>query len=417
MTTKHLKGVILSLENTLINSGSIKKNIFDEVGKFMAFLSLRGLKPVLLSNRSWTVSNNSNDNTEDGFSFLKNKFQDLEIFSPHIDRNIPFKPNKGATQYVLEKMGWQANEVLYIGSSEDDMRTAVNGKMLFLRATWYSDNTDYGFEFNEPKDMARFIDTLCLRQHFWSHMIKDGDFEYYALAPFSTLKTEFRKYSEDARLASKSGQGNVDFWLGALVTSMYFTGIHERIDFITAYPGHKKGVGNDKMENDLIIFGKCFNKAYLHDLIERHTDAIKSQTARQKKIPIDHHNQLNTIRLNQFPTRNLKKKYKHPPLKSGKTVLLIDDICTKGWSINAASKYINRTGVKVIMVTWLKTINVDIQEIGALPTFDPYSINNFQNISSGKTYGYHTFHVDQSASEELNEQFQQYINWEWPLLI
>ncbi|EPU0815584.1 phosphoribosyltransferase family protein [Morganella morganii] len=413
MAAKQLKGVILSVEDTLINTGKIKTDIFSEVEKLMFFFTLRGIKPVLLANRRWTLTGDDGNKT-DLFDALESRFKDLTIFTPLRNTNVPYKPSSAATQYVLNEMNWEPNEVLYIGSRDDDMRTAVNGKILFLRATWYSNNTDYGFEFREPKELARFIDTLCLRAHFWSHEIKDGDFEYYALAPFSTYKPEFRKYSENGRAAAKFGQGDVDFWLGALVTSMYFTGIHQRIDFIAAYPGHKAGVGNDKMNNDLMTFGKCFNKGYLHDLIERHTTATKSQNARREGKVIDHHNQLNTIKLNKLPKKNYGNAYKNAPLKHGKTVLLVDDICTKGWSLEAARKYIERTGAKTIMVTWLKTINTDIETIGATQAFDPYQMQTFTNIPSGKTYGYHTYHIDGAASEELGEQLQQYIDWDWP---
>lgn len=415
MDTKRLKGVILSVEDTLINTdGKIKEDVFAQVTKLMIFFKLREIKPVLLANRAWTLTD-SKGNKKDLYDELEKDFEDLVIFTRQRDHNIPAKPSTAATQYVLEQMNWESNEVIYIGSSADDMRTAVNGKILFLRATWYSNNTDYGFEFSEPKELARFIDTLCLREHFWSHQINDGNFEYYALAPFSTYKQEFRKYSENARAAAKFGQGNVDFWLAALVTSMYFTGIHKRIDFIAAYPGHKAGVGNDKMNLDLMTFGKCFNKGYLHNLIERHTTSTKSQNARNAGIVIDHHNQLNTIKLNKLPTKNYKKPYLNSPLKRDKTVLLVDDICTKGWSLEAARKFIERTGAKTIMVTWLKTINTDIQSIGDTPAFDPYQATTFTNIPSGKMYGYHKYLVDDAASEELGEQLEQYIDWDWPV--
>lgn len=414
MSAKQLKGVILSVEDTLINTGKIKGDVFAEVEKLMGFFTQRGIKPVLLANRSWTIID-KNGEKKNLYDVFEAHFKDLNIFTRQRDPAIPPKPRAAATQYVLDEMKWESNEVVYIGSSDDDMRTAVNGKILFLRATWYSNNTDYGFEFSEPKELARFIDTLCLRKHFWSHEIKDGDFEYYALAPFSTFKPEFRKYSENGRAAAKFGKGDVDFWLGALVTSMYFTGIHQRIDFIAAYPGHRAGVGNDRMNDDLMTFGRCFNKGYLHDLIERHTTAIKSQNARREGKLIDHHNQLNTIKLNKLPTKNYKKAYKKAPLQHNKTVLLVDDICTKGWSLEAARKYVERTGAKTIMVTWLKTINTDIETIGPTPAFDPYLVTEFTNIPSGKRYSYHEYHVDGAASEELNEQLQQYIDWNWPV--
>lgn len=410
--TKKLKGVILSVADTILNMGQIDKEVFYEVAKLMTFLKLRGITPVLLANQDRTIT--INGERSNLYDYLEQRFDDLVVFTRQRDANVPPKPRAAATAYVLEKMRWAPNEVVYIGSNEDDMKTAVNGGLLFLRAIWYSKNTDYGFEFSEPKEVARFIDTLCLREHFWSHEIKDGSFEYYALAPFSTYKEEFRKYSENARAAAKFGNGDVDFWLGALVTSMYFSGIHDEIDFVASYPGHEAGYDNDKMKDDLMTFAKCFRKGYLHDLIERHTTAQKSQTARNKGIAIDHHNQINTITLTRLPIKNYSQQYTNPPLRRGKTVLLVDDICTKGYSLDAARKYIERTGARTIMVSWLKTINTNFCTIGDMGKFDPYDINEFENVPMGIEYSYHRYHVDGAASEELGEQLEQYINWDWP---
>lgn len=414
MPAKQLKGVILSVEDTLINMGTIKGDVLGEVTKLMEYFDHRGITPVVLGNRPFTYTNRTTGVTISLYDHLEQLFPNLIVFTRQRDGKVPPKPRREATEYVLKEMGWEANETVYIGSSESDMRTAVNGSILFLRATWYSNNTDYGFEFSTPKEVARFIDTLCLRKHFWSHEIVDGDFEYYALAPFSTFKEAFRKYSENARAAAKFGQGDVDFWLGALVTSMYFTGIHQRINFITSYPGHRAGVDNDKMKDDLLTFGKCFRKNYLHDLVVRHTTATKSQNARIQGAVLDHHNQLNTIKLNRLPTRNYKTVYKSSPLDNKKTVLLVDDICTKGWSLDTGRKYIERTGAKTIMVSWLKTINTDYVSIGDLGNFDPYQANHFMGVPLGKVYGYHAHLVDHQASEELSDQLEEYLSWDWP---
>lgn len=414
MTVKQLKGVILSVEDTLLNTGKIKQDVFDEVKKLMTLFKLRGIKPVLLANQQRDITLKSGEEV-DLHDALEKEFDDLKVFAVHRTREVPYKPYAASTAYVLDKMGWESNEVVYIGSSEHDMKTAVNGKLLFLRATWYSNNTDYGFQFDTPKEMGRFIDTLCRRDHFWSHKIIDGNFEYYALAPFSTYKAEFSKYSENARAAAKFGKGNVDFWLGALVTSLYFTGIHKQINFITSYPGHAAGFDNDKMSDDLETFGDCFRKNYLPDLIVRHKTAKKSQTARIEGTQIDHHNQLNTIKLNRSPMKTKTERYKASPLGKNKTLLLVDDICTKGWSLDAARKYIDQTGTKTIMVTWLKTINTNYYSIGETGKFNPYQEQNFVNIPTGKEYNYQTYLVDCNASEELGEQLEQYLNWDWPV--
>lgn len=408
-----LKGIILSVVDTLLNQGDIVEQVFNEVEKLMAFLQLRGIKPVLLANRA-RVLTFKDGSKKDLYEALESKFDDLEVITRIRDPAVPSKPQKAVTEYVLRKMGWQCNEVVYLGSSDDDMRTAINGGLLFLRATWYSNNTDYGFEFSEPKEVARFIDTLCLREHFWSHEIIDGDFEYYALAPFSTYRPDLKNYSEHARDAAKFGRGQVDFWLGALATSLYFTGIHQRIHYLTAYPGHKAGYGNQQMNDDLRTFGKCFNKAYLQDLIIRHTTATKLQYARMRKEAVDHHNQINTIRLNPSPMRGQNNVYKKPPTRKGKTVLLVDDFCTGGLSLDSGRKFIEKTGAKTILVTWLKTINTDYQAIGDMGEFDPYDVNQFNDVPTGVRYNYHHYLSDRDASNELGDTLARYVNWDWP---
>ncbi|MCB5288508.1 MAG: HAD family hydrolase, partial [Candidatus Cloacimonetes bacterium] len=310
-----LKGVILSVEDVIVNKGTINKKVFEQADLLMKFFRIRGIIPVLLANSNWTVTTEKERTKKDLFDVLKRHYPDLKIFSRHFDKKIPPKPRAEATQYVCNMMGWKKNETLYIGSTENDMRTAVNGNLLFLCGTWYNDNINYGFKFSEQKQMARFIDTLCLREHFWSHEIHEDNIQFYALAPFSTMRPDYARYSDDAKRAAKHGLGHPDFWLSALVTSLYFTGIHEKIDFIASYPGHKAGVGNDKMNNDLMTFAKCFRKGYLHNLIERHTTALKSQTSRNQGIQLNHLNQLNTIKLNRLPTKNYSSVYKCNPLK------------------------------------------------------------------------------------------------------
>lgn len=409
---KKLKGVILSIEDVLINAGVINAGVFAEVTLLMAFLKKRNITPVLLSNRRWHIT--SNGVRTEAFDYFSQKFPELSIYSFQLDSAVPKKPSAASTEYVCKKMGWESNEVVLIGSSDDDMRTAINGGILFLRATWYATKTNYGFEFSTPKEIARFIDTLCLREHFWSHEIRQGAVEFYSLAPFSTMKAEYARYSEDGRAAAKNNAGHPDFWLSALVTSLYFTGVHKRIDFITAYPPHKSAVFEKLMDEDLMTFGKCFNKAYLHDLIVRHSTALKSQTARNQGKPLNHLNQLNTIRLKSKPTRNMKKPYVNSPLQPGKTVLLVDDICTKGYSFESARQFLLQRGMNVIMVAWLKTINTDYEVLRDLPAFDPFEANTFGSAPVTSRYGYNTYLVDPNASAELDQQLKGFLTWDWP---
>ena len=405
-----LKNVIFSIEDVVLPQGKASSQIFKEVSNLIAFLRKRNIEFAVFTNRRWTLGSSG----EKLYEALKRQWGDFPYFCTSADPKMPGKPKRASTEYLLSKMGWRKRDTIYVGASDSDMQTAVNAGLLFLRATWWANKTDYGFEFDSPKDIARYIDTFCLRDHLWCHEIHDGNFEFYALAPFSTMKPEYTLYSEDARAAAKQGLGHPDFWVGALVSSLYFSGVHERINHIATYPGHKSGSGNAIMDDAIAVFGKCFRKSYLSDLILRHTTAVKSQHARRSGVTLDHRNQLNTIKLNPTPMRTSNARYKKSPLSPGKTILVLDDICTRGYSLEAARKYIEQTGSKVISVSWLKTINTDIEVLGHLPEFNPYESNSFEMAPVSKTHGYRTNIVDNLAPAELTAAFSNYENWDWP---
>ena len=49
---------------------------------------------------------------------------------------FPHKPEPGSALYLAEKMGIAPCEILYIGDSDVDMKTAVNAGMFPLGVTW-----------------------------------------------------------------------------------------------------------------------------------------------------------------------------------------------------------------------------------------------------------------------------------------
>ena len=403
-----LRSVIFSIDNTLLESGTLNKDVFSEVERLIRYLQSKNIQFAILCNRGWTVGKDSLD------VVLKARWGEFPYFCTSQNSNIPRKPNAKAVEYVLNQLGWKAEETVYIGASENDMRTAVNADLLFLRAQWFSNETEYGLPFGTPLDIARFIDTFCLRGHWWSTTIEDGPVRYYSLAPFSTYIEAYSFYSSDARSAAKAGKGHPEFWLSALVTSIYFTGLHKEFNYITVYPGHSQGSGSPIMNDTLDLFAKCFRARYLPDMIIRHTTAVKSQTAKQLNKIADNLNQLNTIKLNRTPLKSEKSRYSHSPLKPGKTVLVVDDFCTRGHSIEAARTFIQQTKANVISVSWLKTINTDIKRLAPLPPFNPYEAVSFQEAPIQKVYEYSKHLTDKQAPKEIDGLFRAYENWNWP---
>ncbi|MDI7862379.1 HAD family hydrolase [Rhizobiaceae bacterium n13] len=414
-----LKGAIFSLSGVLVKEGSLDIHLLSETVKLLHYVRSRNVEPVLISNHRWTVTDTKGS---------KRLFEDLiaeRLGSPIRcffggENGMPRKPLATATSHVLAQCGWSRREVVYVGNTETDMRTAANGKLLFLNAHWHGATNSYGFPFNSPLDIARFIDCFCLGLNGWFWALeKQGNLKAFALAPFTTLSSKLvqaHAYSADAKATSKDGAGNAVFWGRLLASSVYRSGLADEIDYITAYPGHAPNSKQTVIAEALNILGQSLRKSYLPDLIVRHTKAQKSQTTRAAGGQVGIENQINTIKLNKQPLRGLNgKPYVKSPLNKQKTVLVVDDFCTQGNSFEAARAFIDATGASVVCLGWLKTINTDYQALAApLKISDPFSPVNVSTKLATVSYSYYESITSSKASDDLAAVHKRYQDWTWP---
>ncbi|MFO0938349.1 MAG: hypothetical protein U0798_17730 [Gemmataceae bacterium] len=418
-----LKGVIFGWDNVLLAKGSLAPHAatLDETGKLVQFLHKRGVEIVVVTNQRYILKNNTTGKETPAKEYFE------KAWGVSIEHHLcgqdggAGKQSHAGFNAILASKSWTPNNAVYVGNTTADMQTAVNNKLLLLTAKWYpdtSETTEYGFHFKEPKGIARFIDVFCLREHHWFYKIEDGKVQVYTLAPFGTSDhyNESKYYSNDFLTNIKNEmQRDEEFWAKFLATSMYFSGVYEKVDYITAYPKHRANQWPEVLVRPMDTFGKSFNKRYIPDLIQRHTTAVKSQYNRDT---VDHANQLNTIQLTQLPTRIVKgeeKRYANFPVKAGKTVLVIDDVCTKGMSFEAARRYFNELGINVISVAFLKARNHGYASLtdAKLPS-GAFGNNTATNIKPGKHYGYREHIVDTKTVAELTERLKRYQNWDWP---
>jgi hypothetical protein len=399
--TQRLKCVIFGDRYVIQDDNSLP-----EIKQLMTFLISRQIKPVVLSN----------DKNQKRYSLekqLKQCYQELDWYIADRDKT-PEKPKSESVLSVLKKLEIKSQEAIYVGNTDNDMKTAVNGNLLFLNASWYGKHTDYGFEFKTPREIARFIDIFCLREHLWAYEIKDNELEYYALGIYGRYEEEY-DYTKDAIGAAKLGRGHPDFWIKYLLSTVYFSGLYKRIDYIAPYPGHKKDSTPTGMEETIVTFAKCFRKKYLKDLIIRHKTADKSAYARKDRRHLDHLNQLNTIQLNGNPLKDINSddRYEISPIKEGKTVLIIDDFCTQGYSLEAARVYIEQTGAKAILLTLLKTINKNYERIEKIEKFNPFESNTFSLVNETRRYPFSKYIIESSACQEIRSKLREYNDWQW----
>ncbi len=231
------------------------------------------------------------------------------------------------------------------------------------------------------------------------------------LATFSTMYEPHAEYSRDFLRNIKDEYGHDEqFWAKYLCSTLYFTGLYENINYITSYPCHSQGDFPEVLIEPVTRFAKCFRGNYIPDLIVRHTTATKSQTSR---ATVDHLNQLRTIRLNPNPLKRGTERYASSPLCSGKTVLVIDDVCSKGMSFEAARAYLEATGCRVISVALLKALRHGYEALHQLQ-MRPYQTNTPTAVRVRKTYPYRDHLLSDAAAVELRDRLRRYRRWDWP---
>ena len=409
-----IKAVVFGLRNLIIREnadgtrGDGDEVAIREFGRLMRFFRKRGITPVMFANHAWTKGKTGMD------ALLKKEWGEFtSLFS---DRDgLPAKPSPEAMAAVLQRIGVSAEETLYIGNKRDDMVTAVNGKVLFLNGTWINDTIDYGFKFSSVHDIAKFIDVFCVREHSWHFAIERDDLRFYALAPFATydIYAQYKGYSEEARALAKNGYGDAEFWGRYLCATMLLGGIHSEAKYACPYPSSGAGKWQDRIKESIIPFTKCFRISYVPDLLTRHTTAPKSH---ENRSTANHLRQLNTIQLNPKPLNTKSgEPYKSFPIGDGKTVIVVDDICTSGYSLEAARAYIEETGAKVILISWLKTVTKPYERISVSKTFNPRRATKWTAVDFTETeVPYRKAITDDEACVELGNKLKLYKTWDWP---
>ncbi len=413
-----LKGIIFSLRDVLAKRGPVDGALLAETFKLLKFLKKRGVSPVFASNHDWTMTEGKSGKSQKFQEVLESQLGPVSYYVGGQD-GMPFKPRAAAVGHILTQQGWKSREVLFVGNSDVDMRAARNGGVLFLNAVWHGEANPYGYQFESPIDIARFVDCLCLGLHGWFWALEKDALRVFALAPFTTLSPSYavaHAYSADARATAKDGARDPTFWGRLLAARVYFSGLVDEINYITAYPGHAPDSKQPVVAEALTILAQSLHRQYLPDLVIRHKKAQKSQTTRAAGGSVGIENQLETIMLNAAPKKGLQgQPYKNNPLSKGKTVLLVDDFCTEGNSFEAGRAFIEATGAKVICLSWLKTINTSYNAVvGRVPIPDPYAPVHLAKKIPVVAHSYGSAIVDPKATTDLAQIHKSYFDWSWP---
>ncbi|MCU4552458.1 HAD hydrolase-like protein [Acinetobacter nosocomialis] len=421
-----LKAVFFSIRNVFFDEKvrSFDEQKIEQLIKLIRHLAKQNIKVILHSNDRWEMTHLGNITIAQHLSNIVG--EPIQYYNKRDYPALPSKPKRDSINYILQNENLEPNETIYVGCNINDWRASINSKILFIKANWLIGNEEipYGFSFDDIPALARFIDICCIKANITDLITyKDDGFEYHTLSPFSTYKPEFQAYSASARSTAKklTQDAEPDFWLMLLISKIYFSGLYNEIQAIIAFPGHKQGFGNAVMDEALDVFAKCFRLSYLHNALIRHTESIKSQHARIQgnANALGIYNHLNTLYLNPYPIKYGANKALTTNPYRNKTILLIDDIATSGYSFDAAKLLLERAGCRrVICFSWLKTINksLNISRERLPQHYDIHiPLTNVEQIYTSPLtteIPYNSIIPSSHIGNEMTRLFADFINWQ-----
>ena len=407
---RKLKGVVFGTTNVIFQKGHIDDDIIDKLSKTINRLKENGIFVIFLGNHNYKLT--FNDEKITLREYIKNTFGEYEVLIAE-EGDVPYKSTKEAMDYILKKHNLtEPNEVIYIGNTEADMKTALHSRVLFLNVTWFKQEVEYGLFFEHPIKLFLFIKLFCLREHLWFFKIETEHTKFYSLGPY--IPAERKRSgtpSKDVFVALKLQKRDPSFWAHYLCSSIYFSDIYKKINYMSSYPGYSTSSPSSSLEPQVIAFCKSLNIRYVKNLILRHKTAIKSAFARARGEYIDEFNQLNTIKLNKHPFKNNSEKiYKKNPLKNNKTILIFDDINSNGYSLESGKIYLKQTGVEVILASCMKTIGKTYYSIDSNKNFNPYEEKSLtsNDIIKNNIHNYNDCIFDLESINEMVETLEKY---------
>jgi phosphoglycolate phosphatase len=104
-----------------------KTYLYDGISELVESLHENGINMCVLSNKQ-------DDMTKKIIMSLLNNDYFVEVLGG--SERFPHKPKPDSALYLADKMGVKPCEILYIGDSDVDMKTAVNAGMFPLGVTW-----------------------------------------------------------------------------------------------------------------------------------------------------------------------------------------------------------------------------------------------------------------------------------------
>ncbi len=349
MLNKGLGAVIFN-HTTLLGEG-FAPNIVDELRGLLRWLREARTKVVVVSTKKYPV---------------RERLERLGLPPPNLVLTLEdVRKRKGSPIWVTEaasRLGLSLKDVVYVGDTEREWRTAINARVFYLHAGW-SGRKDAGllrgWRFRAPSAMRLFIEKVLAPAPMWTHRWRypSGDtvVKIRVLLPSSVQLRGSEGLFSLVDVFAREKQINVgglpaNAWLVTLaVASLLREGLFapdEKSPLVAPYPSSKPDRATPLFDEPLRILDAYLHGFYLPDLFIRVSPAEDKSLARWRarqgggEADIDITNEANTLCLNDKYARRIE----------GRKVVVIDDFTTTGMSLEWARVLLENAGVREVIL-------------------------------------------------------------------
>jgi hypothetical protein len=355
-----VRAVIVDLDGTLTSG---PKQLHPGVEEMLAALRADGLRVVIASSRPQAQA----------------RVESLGLKVDLVLDRDAIGASKGSALWVRAveaAYSLSPHEIIWLGDSDQDMRSAVNGSVIYMHAGWSGSEYRYGVLMREPRRLPVIV-ARCLAKAsdwYWTLNTSDGDARKVRVRALMDpecggtpgLRAGLKEMLKQRDQIPPFGPITTVFF--HLLGSIYSSRLHTETDVWTIYPGRA-----GRLSRVLGPFAeeasRLFRDRYVPDLLVRHAVARDSGLGRYKGEEIDFLNQINTVHLNAEQKQRIL----------GRRILVIDDFCTEGHSFECARNLLLAAGAA--SVTSVAVVKYGQGYTVSTPTKDlrePYSPQRYE---------------------------------------
>jgi len=330
-----VKVVMLDLDETLIGPGD--SAVQDTVEMTQA-LKAAGLTIVVTTGRrgSWQTSQLLNRH---GYAF--------DLVEDKAFANGQVKGRPDWVQEICKYFKVQTNEIVYLGDTDNDMRSAVNGRLMYFHAGW-TGSYPYGLRMTRPKLFSLLIAECFVNPSGWYWQLQMNDacgrsVDVRALmdsrgAGISAFQNDMLGFLKDGKNPMVGPMTVGNFITFHLLGNLYADGLFNLIDTWAVYPSSKTAKMNRILRYTAVQMARLFRDRPA-PLLVRHTNAVDSGEARKRGITVGFDNQINTVHLDAAYAKAIDGRY----------IALLDDFMTAGYSMECARNLLSYEGAAHVL--------------------------------------------------------------------